>query len=660
MTGISGPDIKVEQSYPAKRLTEDRAMSASQPPDREDFAAEPRSIDLREYWLIVRRHWVLILVATMLGAVAGLGYAKMTGKSYTATAQVVVAGLTQGPLNPPAQANLQVNMSTEQAVAESAPVIEQAAKTLGVQPSKLEAAAAKRLAVTVPGTSLTTSNVLQIAWKSGSAHYAQAGANAFADAYLAYRHRELASQIATLESVLTTQVASLDKQIARVTTELGNAPTVSPAHQNLSIKLNELTGQATTAANQLASLPTYNDSGGSVIAAALPTSPSGIGRSVILVIGALLGLLIGLVLAFVRDLFDDRLRDPGQLEGELGVATLAVLPPAEGKLGDSWDGARRLDTGLVTVASPDSRAAEAVRSLRVTLAAVAERKNLRSILVVGADGSVSSGRIAAELGVALAQSGRRVLLAAADMRGSPLPQIFGVPDDIGLSDLLVGVGDPEALTRHPEQAAGTSLPIAVVRRLALLPSGSQKAHAVSLLDSDAMIDLLQLQRNKYEFVLLDSPPVTVAADVFALAAHVDGVIVVAREARTSDRALGDLRRRLDQVGALLIGGVFIGKGRPSRHRHRSAAAQPGSSPPIAGAEGSTAEQAGNGVSPARRSEQAANGLSPARRAEQAGNGVSPTRRAEQAANGVPPATRPLPAIRDEKAAKTSGGRARPS
>ena len=204
-------------------------MSAPQPPDRGDFAAEPRSIDLREYWLIVRRRWVLVLVVTMLGAVAGLGYAKATGKSYSATAQVVVAGLTQGPLNSSTQASPQVNMSTEQAVAQSAPVIEQAAKTLGVQPSTLQAEAAKRLTVTVPGTSLTTSNVLadhleirtaritrrraqtrspMLTWPTGTASWP-----ARSPAY---------------ESVLTAQMTSLQKQIARVTAELGNRRRTHP------------------------------------------------------------------------------------------------------------------------------------------------------------------------------------------------------------------------------------------------------------------------------------------------------------------------------------------------------------------------------------------------------------------------------------------------
>jgi Mrp family chromosome partitioning ATPase len=253
---------------------------------------------------------------------------------------------------------------------------------------------------------------------------------------------------------------------------------------------------------------------------------------------------------------------------------------------------------------------------------VAARRNLRTLLVVGADASVSSGRIVAELGVALAESGRRVLLVAADLRGSPLPQIFGMPDTTGLSNLLVGACDPEALCRQPKQAAGAPLPPAIVKRLAVLPSGSQTALAHSLLDSGAMIDLLERRRDAYEFVVLDAPPATVAADVFALAAHADGVIVIAREARTRDRTLEDLCRRLDQVGALVIGGVFIGKGRPGRHGHRPAGAQPAASLAIASADGRAAEQAGN---PPRS------------------------------------ASRSLPAIRDEAGPRTSGGLAkRPS
>jgi capsular polysaccharide biosynthesis protein/Mrp family chromosome partitioning ATPase len=552
-------------------------MTAGTLPEPYDSVPEPRSIDLRECWQIVRRRWVVILVITVIGAIAGAGYAFVSAPSYASTSQVVVTGVTQGPLNQNSQVNLQVNMSTEQAVAQSTPVIAQAAKIINAQPAELQEAAAKRLSVTVPASTLTTSNVLQITWKAATPAAARAGANAFATAYLSYRHQELAGQIASLEAILSKQVDTLQKQIAHLTAQLSEVRSGSSGHQSLVIRLNELTNQESTASNQLASLPTYNDTGGSVIDAALPTSPAGLGHAVTLALGVLLGLLIGLVLAFVRDAFDDRVRDPAQLERRLGAPTLAVLPPAEHVPGAGRSGGQEHKApAIATAGSPDSRAAEAVRALRATLVAVAARRSLRTILIVATDAYTSPSRIAAELGVALAESGRRVLLVAADMRGSVLPEIFDLPNTTGLSDLLVGGGDPEVLTRRPRQAGGVKLPSVIAKRMGVLPSGPQMAHALSILDSGAMVGLLQSQREAYEFVVLDSPPVTVAADGLAMAGQVDAVVVLARDARTRGRAIEDLRRRLDQVDAVLLGGVFIGRGKVARHRHRSAGPVPAS------------------------------------------------------------------------------------
>ena len=548
-------------------------------PEPFDAAAEPRSIDLRECWQIVRRRWAVVLALTVIGAIAGAGYAYKSGPTYSATAEVVVTGLTQGPLNQSAQPSLQVNMSTEQAVAQSPPVIARAAATLGVPAGTLQDDAAKRLSVAVPASTLTTSNVLQIAWKANTPATAQAGADAFATAYLFYRHRELAGQVASLGSVLNKQVGQLDKQIARLTSQLTQTSADSSAHQSLTIRLNELTSQLGTADSQLSSLPTYNDSGGSVIGAAQPSSPSGLGHAVVLTVGALLGLLAGLALAFVRDAFDDRVRDPDQLERRLGAPTLAALPPAADPHADGRAG--RVPE-IVTVQNPESRAAEAVRTLRATLVAVAARRDLRTILIVAVDGNVSSGRLAAELGVALAESGRKVLLVAADMRGSLLPPIFDVPNTAGLSGLLVDGGDPEAHTWQPGHAGGARLPGVIARRMAVLPSGPPMAHALSILDSRTMTELLQSQRDGYEFVVLDSPSATVSADVFAIAGRVDGVIVVARGARTRGRSVAELRRGLDQVGAVLIGGVLIGAGRPGRDRHGPPVAPPPGRPQPSG------------------------------------------------------------------------------
>jgi Mrp family chromosome partitioning ATPase/capsular polysaccharide biosynthesis protein len=549
-----------------------------------DAAAEPRSIDLRECGHIVRRRWVLVLAATLIGAIAAAGYAVVTAHKYAATSEVIVLGLTQGPGSPNTTSPTapQVNMSTEQTIAASPPVIAQAAKIIGVQPAALQAAAAKGLTVTVPASTLTTSNLLQITWTARSPRAAQAGANAFAAAYLAYRHRELAGQIASLRAALERQLNAIRTQVARLTGQMAGTRPGTPAHARLGVQFNQLSHQSTTISNGLASMSNYSDNGGSLIGAARPTKSSGLGHKVIVVIGALLGLFIGLALAFVRDAFDDRVREPAQLERSLGAPILAVLPRAESLAGGGRDGTQGGQAAAIAIAvSPESRTAEAVRALRVTLVGVAERRKLRTVLLAAADSNVSSSRMVAELGVALAESGRRVLLVAADMRGSMLPHIFDVPNDIGLSDLLVYGGDPEVLIRQPEQASGVTLLGDVAKRLGVLPNGAQIPSALSMLDSSAMVRLLQDQREAYDFVVLDCPPATEAADVFAIAGQVDGVAVMASPPRIRARAIEELRRRLDQVGAVVVGGIFIDTGTAGQHPRQPTPPPPASRPSAA-------------------------------------------------------------------------------
>lgn len=275
-------------------------------------AAEPRSIDLRECWNIVRRRWVLVLTATLLGAIVAAGYAVSSGHKYAATSEVVVAGLGQGPptTNQTSSVNSSVNMSTEQAIAQSPPVLARAAKILGTPVATLQAEAGKRLTITVPASlqSTTTSNLLQITWTGKSPRTAQATANAFAAAYLSYRQRALTAALASLRSQYQSQLNAIDHKLGQLTGQLPRTPQGSPARAQLFFELNQLHQQSTTLSSSLASLASYNVSGGNVISAALPTASSGLSHKVIAALGVLLGLLVGLVLAFVRDAFDDRVR----------------------------------------------------------------------------------------------------------------------------------------------------------------------------------------------------------------------------------------------------------------------------------------------------------------------------------------------------------------
>lgn len=532
--------------------------------DPEDFTPDPRSIDLRDYWLAVRRRWRLVMGVTALAGLLGAGYGLSAQPSYTATAEVLVAPLTQGPLSASSQPNHLVNISTEQAVAQSGAVASRTAASLRMPAS----AVASHLTVAVPALS----DLLLISWRAGSAAAAQQGANAAAGAYLSYRHQVLAGQLATLEKLFRKQVGSLGQRVSQVSAKLALAPSHTAQHDNFTTQLAALNSELSKASDLSAALPTYDDSGGRIIAAALPLSPSGLGKGLILTLAVLLGLLAGTVAALLREAFDDRLRDPADLERALNAATLAVVPAAgaAARRGGSraGNGGQGVAAPLAAITEPAGQAAQSVWALRSTLGAAAARQGMRSILIAVPDASVSAGRIAAELAVVLAGSGQRVLLVASDLRSSSLPEIFGMPGGRGLTDVLAGQGEAELPILRPRLAGTDALSRQVAGRLRLLPSGLPVLQPLSVLSSAELAGLLRSQRDTYDYVLLDSPPVSAAPDAIALAAHVDGVVVAARLGAHGE-PVAQLRHRLGQVGAHIAGGLLVTSGPAGRNRRQS-------------------------------------------------------------------------------------------
>jgi len=531
-------------------------MTIRQPQESDDFAVGPRSLDLREYWLIVRRRWPLIVVIAILGAIGAAEYAHHAGPTYTAQASVVVSAVTQGPQQTSTPATTQVNMSTEQTIAQSPAIIELAAKTLGMPATQLQSSAAKRLSVSVPASTLTTSNVLQIDWQAADSLSAQQGANAFASAYLTYRQHILSAQVATLRKNLQSQVSSFEQEISSLSHQLSETTSGTSANQVLTVELTQVSQQYNSTQSQLAAIPAYNVSGGQLIAALPPSKPSGLSQSLLAAVGFIAGLLIGLIIAFGRDLFDDRVRDPSHLEQHLGAATLAVLSASVSGVKRPGRTGQRGLASISMMGRPDSGAAEAVRTMRAAVTAASGRRDLHVILLVSTDTSVSSGQVTAELGLALAESGRRVLLVASDLTCSVLPGIFDVPNDTGLSELLTHRVQRKVVIYRPQEVSGIPLPTEISEQLLVMPNGKPSSAALSLLDSGRMRLFLSDQRANNDFVLLDAPP-SANADILPLATHIDGVIVLVRGKKTVIADIDNLRRRLEQVGVPIVGGVLI-------------------------------------------------------------------------------------------------------
>jgi Mrp family chromosome partitioning ATPase len=271
------------------------------------------------------------------------------------------------------------------------------------------------------------------------------------------------------------------------------------------------------------------------------------------------------VAALVRDRTDTRLRGPDDLAERLDRPVLAQIPQFPrwrrwGRLGLR----RQSKDSLVTLEHPDSPIAEAYRTLRIRLARLARQLDIKTVMVVSAEPGEGKSTTTANLAVVMAESGWNVLLVSADLRRPRVHELFALPNKSGLSNLLMNEHDasrrPTAATaakdREDKEKEFVAELWSVTPNLWLILSGPLPPHPSSLMDSDAMRQLLKERRDLFDVILLDCPPALVVADSLALAPLVDAVLVVA-DAKTSSRSsVSQLGEQLEQVGGKLIGCVL--------------------------------------------------------------------------------------------------------
>jgi succinoglycan biosynthesis transport protein ExoP len=291
-------------------------------------------------------------------------------------------------------------------------------------------------------------------------------------------------------------------------------------------------------------------------------------------LGALLGLVVAGCYTLLRERNDASLRSPGQSVKHLNVPELAVIPSA--RIGNSEripltlrnlngaNGALEAKNGLLAASSAavdkemvqwcqdETMMADAYRSAITSI--LLSRVNgisPRVILVTSPRPKAGKTTTVANLGISLAEIGRRVLLIDGDLRRPRLGKLFGLQFATGLSDALLAEGN------------GTITLDSVVRPstvpgLYVLPGGSEPANISKLLHSTYLDSLVELARSEYDFVLIDSPPMMGMADARLLSRNADGVILISRAGETSPEQLGEARERLADDGTPVIGTILNG------------------------------------------------------------------------------------------------------
>lgn len=258
-------------------------------------------------------------------------------------------------------------------------------------------------------------------------------------------------------------------------------------------------------------------------------------------IGGLAGAIAGCVLLVLLFLRNHQVEKPGELTDNYTPPILSYVRRAKG-------GEKDAGKFLLSDKS-DMDLVESYAKLRMNLLYTMSDKEHHTVLVTSAISGEGKSTIAANLAVSLAMSGKKVLLADADMRRACLSDIFYYdPNSPGLANILTG-------NATAEQAILSS----VWENLDILPAGSMPSNPCELLESPAMDKLLQELEEKYDMILMDVPPINIVSDPLALSGKATGALFVVRQDFSDHR---EIRRALvsaEMTGLEVLGFVFYGE-----------------------------------------------------------------------------------------------------
>jgi capsular exopolysaccharide synthesis family protein len=260
------------------------------------------------------------------------------------------------------------------------------------------------------------------------------------------------------------------------------------------------------------------------------------------------GLLLGCLLAVAVDLRDDRFQSLGQIQQQLGLPVVGQIPQfAAARKSARGTSASKVALNRMLCAhhGPRSAAAESFRTLRNALYFNSSGESPRVVQISACDREDGGSTVTANLAISLAQTGKRVLLIDADMQKRRMDQMFGITrPEAGLATLVTSDIEPNDVIQQT-----------AVNNLWLLPAGPVPSDACELFTSPRFRELINLVRDSYDHVLIDTEPLLVASDPGVIATHTDGVVLTLRLTRDSRQRARRAKQMLERQDAKILGVV---------------------------------------------------------------------------------------------------------
>jgi capsular exopolysaccharide synthesis family protein len=493
----------------------------------------------------------------MVAVGAGLGVSYLQTKTYRATAEMLLQPQpTASALDPntgQSGSNLAASAQTEIRVLQSKPVRDAVTQKLGSAPS-------------IQASQEGQTYVINVRADSTDPRLAAATANAYVNAYIDYRRTQSVNDLLTAGQQIQAKIDDLQKQIDAL-----NAQGQTPAEQSTAAQRTSLLNQQALFKAKLDQLQVdakLKNGGATLVTPAVaPTAPFKPTPRRTAAIAGVLGLLCGTGIAFLFDYLDDSVKSKDELELAVrGVPVLGLIPAVPG-----WKD--RTVARVVSLSEPSSPAAEAYRSLRTSLQFLALDRPLRTVQVTSPSPSEGKTTTLANVAVALARAGQRVIIACCDLRRPRIHEFFGLSNEVGFTSVMLGDVPLSQAVR----------PVTGEDRLLVLASGPLPPNPSELLSSRRAAEVLVALQAEADIVLVDSPPVLPVTDAAVLSGHVEATLLVATAHLTTGKELVRATELLRQVDAPLIGTVLNGivsEGAYGYYRHRYYRAEPAPRPPV--------------------------------------------------------------------------------